>query len=279
MARNKTMTEFQKRWHETRERQGSNIVAGLDPALYEVGKGQYGLDEGVDLKEWSLRFIDAVAPYVAMIKTNQAFFQGVGQTAILKELVDRIHEHGLLALSDNKVSDIGNTNEAYFYYNHSLGFDAVTCAPYAGNIESSIELARKNNISIMTMGLMSNPEYQSEMYFTDPETGETLWHSRVRRSVEAGADAVVVGGTYTKKDAAFVEFVELTKSSDILYLIPGIGTQGGEVTEFLASGIDATRCMISSSRGMMFPNGSGSTPEEQAEAAKILRDQCNDAIK
>jgi len=70
----------------------------------------------------------------------------------------------------------------------------------------------------------------------------------------------------------------MTKGSDVLYLIPGIGAQGGTVQEFLASGIDVKRCMINSGRGVMFPNGSRSTKEEQAEAAKKLRDEFNNAI-
>ena len=82
---------------------------------------------------------------------------------------------------------------------------------------------------------------------------------------------------YNIEDADFMEFVDMTNDSDVLYLIPGIGHQGGEVSAFLASGIDKERCMINSSRGLMFPSGSNSTPEEQAQAAKELRDSFNTA--
>ena len=268
-------TEFQTKWHKAREERGSNIIAGLDPALFEIGRGDKGLPQEANLLDWSVAFIDAVEPYVAGIKLNQAFFQGVGQRGIQEQIIHKIHNLNLLALSDNKIADIGNTNDTWIYYNEKLGFDMTTCAPYAGNIEAVIEAAHERGIGMMPMGLMSNPEYRTEMNYTNPETGEALWKSRTRRSMEADADGVAVGGTYTKNDPEFVEFVELTNDSEMLYLIPGIGAQGGKVEDFLVSGIKPDKCMINSGRGVMFPNGSDSTPKEQGESAKQLRDSFN----
>ncbi|MFT5037029.1 MAG: orotidine-5'-phosphate decarboxylase [Candidatus Azotimanducaceae bacterium] len=270
---------FITRWHEVRERKQSNIVAGLDPAVFGMGRGDTGLPEEADLLEWALAFIEAVAPFVSMIKPNQAYFQGVEQRQILKTIVEKIHSKDLLALSDNKIADIGSTNASWIFYNKELGFDAMTCAPYAGNIEEAIREAHAQNIGMMSMGLMSNTEYKTEMNYIDADTGEQLWKSRVRRACEARADAIVVGGTYTKSDPEFMEFVELTNESEALYLIPGIGAQGGTVENFLASGIDPRKCMINSGRRVMFPNGSASKPEEQAIAAKALRDSFNNSVK
>ena len=261
-----------------REDKGSNIFAGLDPAPYELGRGESGLPAAADLREWSFAFIKAVAPYVAGVKMNQAFFQDVDQRAVLCELVAVAKGEGLLVMSDNKIADIGNTNDTWIYYNTALGFDCTTCAPYAGNIESTIKDAHNRDIAMIPMGLMSNPEYKTEMSYIHPETGESLWKSRVRRSLEAGADGIVVGGTYTKDDPEFVEFVAMTNDSDVLYLIPGIGAQGGSVESFLASGIDPKRCMINSGRAVMFPSGSDSIPEEQAAAAQELRDNFNKIV-
>lgn len=270
-------SEFQKKWHEVRERQGSNVVAGLDPALFLMGRGAKGLPEGAHFRDWCVAFIDAVAPYVAGIKLNQAYFQGVGQRGALEEIMHVIHDHKLVVISDNKIADIGSTNDAWIFYTKRFHFDALTTAPYAGNIEATVRGAHDRNIGIITMGLMSNAEYQTEIYYTHPETGEPLWKSRVRRALEASADGIVIGGTYTKDDPAFMECLEMTNESELLYLIPGIGEQGGGVADFLASGIRPEKCMISSSRSVMFPRGSLSTPNDQAEAVKMLRDACNDA--
>lgn len=265
------MSKFIDLWHETREKNNSNIIAGLDPAPFALGRGDSGLPEDVDLRQWSLSFVEAVAPHVAGIKFNQAFYQGSGQRTLLRELVDLSKSHGLLTISDNKVADIGSTNDAWFYHTKELGFDFVTCAPYAGNIAGSIESAHKHELGIIIMGLMSNPEFKNEMYYQHPETGEALWSSRVKTGLEAGVEGMVVGGTYTKDNEAFMELVTMTADSGCLYLVPGIGFQGGTVDDFLASGIDAKQCMICSSRGVMFPNGSNSTAEEQADAAMELQ--------
>lgn len=269
------MNDFIEKWHTARKEKGSNIVAGLDPAIHNMSRGEKGLSDGADVLSWSKLFIEAVAPCVAALKPNQAYFQGVGQHKILKEIVDYAHAHNLLVISDNKIADIGSTNGAWVYYNAELGFDALTAAPYAGNIEGTIASIHEHSMGAVTMGLMSNPEYKTEMNFVDPESGTSLWKARVERALAAGVDAIVVGGTYTTDDEAFMEFVDITKDSDVLYLIPGIGAQGGTVESFLASGIPKEKCMINSGRAVMFPAGSASGPEEQREAAKVLRDSFN----
>ena len=268
-------SEFIQKWHSVRKAKQSNIVAGLDPAVYEIGQGEKGLAKGVDLLEWSLAFVEAVAPYVVMIKTNQAYFQGIGQREMLKKIVDRAHELDLLVMSDNKIADIGSTNNAWAYYNAELGFDAMTCAPYAGNLIGTTETIQKYSMGAVTMGLMSNPEYRDLFKYQDSGNGERLWQRRVREALACDCDGIVVGGTYTKDDPEFMECVAMTQGSDILYLVPGIGAQGGTVEDFLASGIEPERCMINSGRAVMFPNGSDSPAESQAHAARKLRDAFN----
>ncbi len=268
------MESFINKWHKLQEQKQSNICAGLDPAVFEMGRGEKGLPEGEDKLRWSLRYIEAVAPYVSAVKPNAGYFGGAGDRVALKQVVDKIHELGLLALVDAKIADIGSTSDAWMYYYAQLGFDAVTIAPFAGNVEQMTEYAHSRGLGVITMALMSNSEYKTEMNFKD-ENGTALWKNRVERGIAAGVDGFVVGGTYTKNDSEFIEFVELTKDSKVLYLVPGIGFQGGEVSDFLVSEIDPKRCIISSGREIMFPDGSKSTPRAQARAAQKLCDEFN----
>jgi orotidine-5'-phosphate decarboxylase len=267
------MSTFITRWHEVRQVKNSTVVAGLDPAVYEMGRGDKGLPQGADKLQWCLQYIDAVAPYAAALKPNAGYFGNVGEREILQQCIARAHELGLLVVVDAKVAEIGATADAWLYDYAQLGADFVTLAPYAGNIPEVVAHAHERGVAAITMGLMSNPEYKREMDFA--QNGISLWQHRVQESIKAGADAIVVGGTYTHADDAFVQFVSLTKDSDVLYLVPGIGEQGGSVQDFFATGIPKERCMINSSRGVMFPNGSSSTPEQQAQAAQTLRDSIN----
>ena len=268
------MNDFKTLWHAAREKKNSNIIAGLDPAEFALGRGESGLSEGVDTREWALAYVEAVSPYVAGVKPNLGYFQRADLLDLLKEIGEIVHAKGLVYIADAKISDIGSTNDAWAHYIRELGFDAVTFAPYAGNLEDSIKSAHDRSIAAITMGLMSNPQYATEMNFKNEE-GTSLWLSRVKRSIEAGADGIVAGGTFTKDSKEFMEFVDVTNDSDILYLIPGIGKQGGGVKDFLATGIDADRCMVNSGRGLMFPNGAESTNEDQAKAAKELQEEFN----
>lgn len=267
------MINFIERWHEVRQAKNSTVVAGLDPAVYEMGRGDKGLPQGADKLQWCLQYIDAVAPYVAAIKPNAGYFGNVGEREILKQCIARAHDHGLLVIVDAKVAEIGATADAWLYDYAQLGADFVTLAPYAGNIVEVIAYAHERGVGAITMGLMSNLEYKREFDFE--KNGVPLWKYRVQESLQAGADAIVVGGTYTTADAAFMDFVKTTRDGNILYLVPGIGHQRGTIQDFFASGIPKERCMINSSRELMFPAGSASTPQQQARAAQELRDSIN----
>lgn len=266
--------DFIKKWHKIREAKKTNIIAGLDPATFEMGRGKTGLPEGIDKRKWCLDFVEAVAPFVVGIKPNQAYFQGIGDRQLLKDIVSKIKKLNLIIISDNKVADIGSTNGAWFFYTKKLGFDAVTIASYAGNIEGGIDTAHEYGLGVISMGLMSNPEYASEMNFKNDQQ-EKLWHSRASRALKAGVDGLVVGGTYSSDNEDFQEFIKLTNNTKSLYLVPGIGFQGGSIQNFCSLGLDLKRCMINSGRGIMFPKGQNSSLTDQALAAKEARDTFN----
>ncbi len=272
------MNNFIKKWHKIRAIKNSNICAWLDPSVYEMWRWDKWLAKWVNKLKWSLDYIEAVAPYVSAIKPNAGSWGWIWDRTSLKKVVDKIHQKWLLAIIDSKIADLWFTNDSWLYDYKKLGFNACTVAPYAGNIESVIEFWKKRDIAIITMGLMSNPEYKTEMNFKN-EFWETLWENRVKRWIKAWVDWLVVGGTYTKKDKEFIKFVQMTNDNDVLYLIPWIWAQWWKVEDFLDSWINPKKCIINSGRDVMFPNGSNSIAEQQAEAAKKLRDNFNNSIK
>ncbi len=271
------MGDFIKKWHKIIEEKNSNICAGLDPSLYEMGRWEKGLPKWVWKLEWSLAYIEAVSPYVSAIKPNAGSWGWAGERELLKKIVSKIHKIWLLAIIDSKIADLWFTNDSWLYDYKNLGFDACTIAPYAGNVESIVRFGKIRNIGIITMWLMSNPEYKTEMNFKN-ENWETLWQNRIKRWLKAWVDWLVIGWTYNGKDKEFLKFIEMTKNTDTLYLIPWIWAQGWRIENFLASGINPKKCIINSGRWVMFPNGSNSTPKQQAKAAQKLRDDFNNVI-
>lgn len=262
------MTPFQKKWFTAKEKHNSVVVAACDPAIHARKDGDT-IPGDVSLYDWCMRYVTAVAPHVAGFKCNPAYYQSEEGMRTLSAIADFARMHGHISLIDAKVSDIGSTNDAWFAGYAALGFDAVTVAPYAGNIESSIADAHARGLGAITMGFMSNPEYVSEANFKDSDT--SLITSRVVRSVNAGADGIVVGATKNPHDALLQEVLERTWKTGTLYLVPGIGAQGGTVANVYASGIDAERVMLTAARSLMFPRGQHSSPEDQKYAAAQLQ--------
>ncbi|MFZ2593762.1 MAG: orotidine 5'-phosphate decarboxylase / HUMPS family protein [Minisyncoccia bacterium] len=258
------MSIFAQKWHTTRDAKNSVLFAGVDPAHAQM-RDKNVLPDDVSTRDWCLGYIQAVAPHVAGIKCNPAYFQSQQGLQLLGELVAYARSLGLITMADIKASDIGSTNDAWFFSYAQLGFDSVTIAPYAGNIESSVADAHERNLAAFTMGLMSNPEYQTEMHFTDG--AHKLFDARIRRSIEAGADGIVVGATYEKEDPSFQTLLALTKDTETLYLVPGIGAQGGTIESFFNTGIEPRRCLLNIGRALMFPDGMRSTHEAQKHAA------------
>lgn len=251
-------------------RKKTTLIAGVDPAEFEMGRGEKGLPRDVLKFDWTIEYIKAIAPFSLGIKLNAGYWMGENDIKAMKEIVKFAKSQNLIVIMDSKIADIGSTNDAWMYYWQKLGFDAITIAPYAGNIEDAINTAKNRNLGVFSMGLMSNPEFKTEMNFKNKD-GIPLWQTRSQRALQAGVDGLVLGGTYNKDDVELINFLDITKKSDTLYLVPGIGEQGGKLGDFYLSGIDANRALINVGRGLMFCNGQNTTPEDQARVASKLQ--------
>lgn len=268
------LTQFQEKWTRVSGRQKSLIVAGCDPA---VGTP--------NIVEYCTKYIREVAPYVAAIKPNPAYFQSEEGMKALKVITDFCKENDLVSMADFKISDIGSTNEAWIKHCSLLGFDAITIAPYAGNIAETIEFCKKNNCAPIMMGLMSNPEFIRETDFETP-TGSPLaggevvqlWKYRVEAALKENVDALVLGATYKKEDTLLQDFARLLNKEEnrnVIFLVPGIGAQGGTVEEFLGTaeslGIDPKKCMLNVGRSLM-------GAADRAAEARRLKETCANYI-
>ena len=64
-----------------------------------------------------------------------------------------------MSIDDSKIADIGDTNDSAIYHAAKGAFDYITYAPFRGNIEAACEQSKKHNVGLITLALMSNPEY------------------------------------------------------------------------------------------------------------------------
>lgn len=283
---------FREKWLEAVDRKNSVLCAGLDPAEFEMGRGEKGLPKGADKLEWSLKYVEAVAPDCAALKPNSQYWKAVGDLDRLNQVVKLAKDKGLLVIDDSKLADIGSTNDAGIYHPKKRGFDAVTVAPYAGNMREIAEQAKKRDLGAITMCLMSNSEYKREKLMTidvgddiDSYSGpDMLESSFVYRYIQLahdakkfGLDGVVIGVPSDKNHITNEEIEKVRQyvGDEMLVLLPGVGDQGGEASAIWKY-FSKDNVAVNVGRSMMLPKGSNSTPEDQAETARHYKEMLNE---
>ncbi len=291
------MTSFREKWLAAVEAKNSVLCAGLDPAEFGMERGEEGLPKATGKYDWAFDYVKAVAPFCAAVKPNYQYWKGEEEDRdifSLKDIVDHAHDLGLVVIDDSKLADIGSTNDAGLYHAKQKGFDAVTLAPFAGNMKEAAEQARKRDLGLISMCLMSNPEYEKErkslvpvlyvkgeysLYDVINNDGETFVRKYIQLAHDAaeyGVDGVVVGAPSNKNSIKEEELSKVRQyvGDKMLVLLPGVGAQGGEASAIWKY-FNPNNVIVNVGRAVMFPNGSNSAPEEQAKAAKHYQEMLN----
>lgn len=210
--------------------QGKFVCIGLDQADFEANK----------------KVIDATHDLVCAYKPNAAFYSDTQ----LQETVDYIKKThpDIPIILDAKRGDVSNTNEAYVkQIFDDLGVDAVTVHPYLGKESLQPFLDRKDK-GIIILVKTSNPGAGE---FQDLETGGKPLYQVVAEHVKSWGSnvAVVVGATYPEELKIVRKIV-----GDMPILVPGIGSQGGDLKGTLQNGLNSKKqgLIISASRSIIF---------------------------
>lgn len=242
----------------TKWNEGKFVCVGLD-------KGEFEFDKGI---------IEATSPFVCAFKPNSAFYEarGEGGWKDLKQTVTFLKENypDIVVILDAKRGDIGNTNEAYVKtIFDDLGVDAVTVSPYLGQ-ESLKPFLDRVDKGIIVLAKTSNPGAGE---IQDLQVGGKALYKVVAEHAKNWNTnnnvALVVGATYPQEMAEVREIV-----SDMPILVPGVGTQGGNLAEILKNGLNSKRqgLILSSSRGIIF------SPDPK-KAAENLHNEIQSVLK
>jgi orotidine-5'-phosphate decarboxylase len=247
---------------------------GLDPRWQNLPNGL--CPDGPDT-DWTARadayrrfcqgVIDVVAPLVAAVKPQAAFFEQLGPRGMsaLSEVIAYARQNNLLVIVDGKRNDIGSTASAYAqaYLGPSppsaWGGDALTVSPYLGgdSLQPLVDLAVERAAGIFVLVKTSNPGgglfqdlltddgarvYQKVAAFVEH------WAERTAGEAGYGAVGAVVGATYREQLAQLRQAMPHT-----WLLVPGYGAQGGAAADvcaaFDAHGLGA---VVNNSRGIIF---------------------------
>lgn len=239
---------FLKKWQEVVKKKKSLIIAGIDPTREIVGEK--------NLFDWCKKYLESVAPHVAGVKVNpKYFFKFPNGNEVMKYIAEFCKKEQLVSIFDEKLSEVGHSNFEGVIAAAELGFDSVTIAAFASNASEVVDFCEQNNVASINMGLMSNEEFSRESEYKNPQTGKTLWQDRLQESLNSGVSALVLGGTFSQESSLFRNFLKQTEYSEVLFLVPGLGAQGGDPEEFLKSvtdlGMNPKRFMLNLGRSLM----------------------------
>ena len=223
---------YEKYLRATKEK-GSFININLDPALPKQRKENViperyvSKDDTETLLNYSLDIIEQVSDYCCSIKPNTQYY--LGHTDILEKITKKTHKEGMLAILDHKLGDIGSTNGSALYWIKKMGFDAFTFSPFAGNTQKTVEKAHENNLGVIVLTLMSNPEAEKMMIDTTVN-GQPYYLHTAKTVKEAEADGCVVGLTCFVEDI-YIKNIQQAAGDKVVFLLQGIGPQGGQANK------------------------------------------------
>ena len=238
------------------------------------------------------RIIEATKDLVCTYKLNLGFYlaQGIQGLYALQETVEFIGEvvPDAPVIIDGKFGDIGSSAAQYARFAFEIiGADAVTVNPYLGQEDAIDVFLKYENKGIFVLCRTSNEGAKEFQNFDilgsvgDQERYKlqiSCLYGEVSKHVSElwnglGNCGLVTGATYPG------ELKEIRRVvGDMPILIPGVGTQGGDLEQAVKNGVNSRGdgIIINSSSGILYKSTGSDFAEAAREEAKRLRDEINE---
>ena len=252
----------------------SFLCVGLDVDLNKVP--QHLLKAEDPIFEFNRQIIDATAPYCVAYKPNLAFYEAYGVKGInaFEKTVRYIKQNypEQFVIADAKRGDIGNTSKMYartFFGEYDV--EALTVAPYMGEDSVTPFLDGYDGKWVILLALTSNTG-SFDFQLTEDKDGERLFEKVIRKSQQWGNPQnmmYVVGAT---RGEMFRDIRAV--APEHFLLVPGVGAQGGSLTEVCKYGMTKDcGLLVNSSRGIIFADNSENFATVAAAKAQELQQQ------
>lgn len=252
------------------QKKKSFLCVGLDTDIQKIPK--HLLDTTDPIFNFNKEIIDATIDYTVAYKPNLAFYESLGHSGMesLEKTVKylRQKQEDIFIIADAKRGDIGNTASMYAraFFDHQ-DYDAVTLAPYMG-ADSVLPFLTYLGKWAVILALTSNKSASDFQYMQ--QDGIKLFEKVLDTSKQWGnTDNIMYVVGATKADM----LKEIRKHTpDHFLLVPGVGAQGGSLTEVSENGMNS-KCglLVNSSRGIIYADGSEKFAEIAGEKAKELQ--------
>jgi orotidine-5'-phosphate decarboxylase len=267
---------FANRLQAATARNNSLLCVGLDPDTRRFPK-HLGSDPSA-IVEFNRQIIEATIDLACCYKPNLGFYMAYG-AAGLTALAETcaIIDHRVPVLLDAKVGDINTTSEAYARgYFEELDVDAVTVHPYMG-LDSIEPFLKYEDRGAFILIKTSNPGSKDVQDLRLAGSEERPLYEHVAAQANAwnaryGNCGLVVGATWPGELSAI-----RATCPNLSILVPGVGTQGGDLEAAVQAGLDAQGAgiLVNSSRGIIYAGSGEDFARASRRVALELRDRMN----
>jgi orotidine-5'-phosphate decarboxylase len=250
----------------------SFLCVGLDSEMTKIPEHLLSKDD--PLFEFNKGIIDATADLAIAFKANLAFYEVHGasgwNTLVKTFKYIRKNYPNIFLIADAKRGDIASTSRMYAKtYFQSLGADAITVSPYLGH-DSVIPYLSYDDKWTILLSITSNDSYSDFQLIENKATGRRLFEEVVEQSMHWGSDGnmmYVVGATHPELFASVRKL-----APDHFLLVPGVGEQGGSLSEVARNGLNH-RCglIVNSSRGIIYADSHAKFAEAARQRALKLQ--------
>lgn len=248
----------------------SFLCVGLDTDIQKIP--QFLLTSNDPIFTFNKEIIDATHEYTIAYKPNLAFYEsrGVEGWTSLEKTLNYIREKypEMFVIADAKRGDIGNTSSQYAQaFFETMSFDAVTVAPYMGE-DSVTPFMNYADKWVILLALTSNKGAKDFQFIKEDDF---VFESVINKSQEWGGDKekmmYVVGATQSEL------FEKIRKlAPEHFLLVPGVGAQGGSLSEVAKYGMNK-HCglIVNSSRQIIYASSDKDFAEKARSAAKEVQ--------
>ena len=257
---------FWEKYNQRYIKLGSRVCIGLDSQLDKLPQAVRNSQNPI--LEFNRAIIDATHFYAGAYKPNLAFYLADGMRGLeaLAETISYIPDD-IPVILDCKVGDIGSTMQGYVRaFFTELKTDAITINPLMGKDVVSPLLEIEGSFGF-ALALTSNPGADDFFHNAKMKLEVPRW----MQQYPVERIGAVVGATQVQDLKLMRELMP-----GRLFLIPGIGAQGGDLRAVLDNAVhrpEDPRILINSSRGIIFASLDEDFAQKAGQAAKELFEQ------
>ena len=269
--------DFNSKLDNIIRKNNSLLCVGLDTRTDRLPKILTN-DKDAILK-FNKEIIESTKDLVCAYKPNIAFYEAMGTEGlrILEETLKLIPSDIIIIL-DAKRADIGYTSQMYAKAAFDMfNADAITVNPYLG-LDAIDPFINRKDKGAFVLCLTTNPgskDFQKKKIVADGKE-EELFLYVAKRAKEANVNkniGLVVGATNPEEISCVRETVD-----DLVFLVPGVGAQGGDLEKVLKSGLrqDKKGLIINVTRDIIFATSESNFAKAAREKAVEYRNRINE---